>query len=910
MPKLMRNISNNQVTPASKPVMKNIQTRSATVCITKERKSKISQLNSNRSSSSSSDDSLSSTSSSDLSYTSSRSSSQESDNTLNVSFKKLSLSSNNFNTTTTKSKSIAATAINPEIIISSKSSEPSTITHPIMGPMSYLKTKRGGTNLCMNGFSYQKCKEMKNGIKWWCCESRNESVKCRIFLYTSFNQGDDDHPQYDFKKIVGDHNHQPDKDKLIIQKFKSDLKQMTQSPTVPPSIATFNELVANMKLGTSEMAQLPSYNSIRMSLWRAHNRNMPQLPTGINFPIPVEFSTTTDDEPFILLDHSYAKQTKRILMFSSEKQFKVMCESSSLYMDGTFAITPRLFKQTYIIQAHDIQSKNVLPVAWILLNDKKGSTYKILFTKIILLAKTRGYEFSPSNIMSDYESGIISTWKELLPQTKHDGCFFHYLQKIVKRMKKYGLWMHYLNDSNLYIWIKKMMAIPMLSATKMLEAFQLIEKEKKTDRKLKRFIPQLNKMLFYYKKQWLAPGMINMVCVYNKAKRTNNYSESYNKTLKSTMPRRKPSIWQFSRVLKMEETGFRIKMAQGGAGNSSVKLIKGSNVIVSEQITEQINEINHQLIKNKIDLLSALDKLRECVGTKYVPDSGYTSFDNIIENAMDDPKFDKIYPVITNQNLLEELIRFIELPPKKIKGVGVANGEIFKKENGRQISGSHRYLGVLEEDGTYNIYKKIKGGPLDGQTWLILRVQDECYRMTKFILEYAKTMGDMPRIRDVEDYFTNKKILVCRDRIQIILNHCHDAVNIINKKTNIDYDVTILSTTTIHQEKEKLSLDKTTNTNSIQMSKQSQSSSDPVLLDDINKMKSSKRLAKPVVSNTISPQPESNTTKCGTPLVNRLRKRKITSSPITDVKNNRKPAKANSCGDPVSSITSKKRRRQ
>ncbi|CAF4139513.1 unnamed protein product [Rotaria sordida] len=874
----MKNISNNQVTPASKPVMKNIQTRSATVCITKERTSKISQLNSNRSSSSSSDDSLSSTSSSDLSYTSSRSSSEESDNTLNVSFKKLSLSSNNFNTTTTKSKSIAATAINPEIIISSKSSEPSTITHPIMGPMSYFKTKRGGTNLCMNGFSYQKCKEMKNGIKWWCCKSRNKSVKCRIFLYTSFNQGDDDHSQYDFKKIVGDHNHQPDKDKLIIQKFKSDLKHMTQSPTVPPSIATFNELVANMKLGTSEMAQLPSYNSIRMSLWRAHNRNMPQLPTGINFPIPVEFSTTTDDEPFILLDHSYAKQTKRILMFSSKKQFKVMCESSSLYMDGTFAITPRLFKQTYIIQAHDIQSKNVLPVAWILLNDKKGSTYKILFKKIILLAKTRGYEFSPSNIMSDYESGIISTWKELLPQTKHDGCFFHYLQKIVKRMKKYGLWMHYLNDSNLYIWIKKMMAIPMLSATKMLEAFQLIEK-----------------------KQWLAPGMINMVCVYNKAKRTNNYSESYNKTLKSTMPRRKPSIWQFSRALKMEETGFRIKMAQGGAGNSSVKLIKGSNVTVSEQITEQINEINHQLIKNKIDLLSALDKLRECVGTKY---------DNIIENAMDDPKFDKIYPVITNQNLLEELIRFIELSPKKIKGVGVANGEIFKKENGRQISGSHRYLGVLEEDGTYNIYKKFKGGPLDGQTWLILRVQDECYRMTKFILEYAKTMGDMPRIRDVEDYFTNKKILVCRDRIQIILNHCHDAVNIINKKTNIDYDVTILSTTTIHQEKEKPSLDKTTNTNSIQMSKQSQSSSDPVLLDDINKMKSSKRLAKPVVSNTISPQPESNTTKCGTPLVNRLRKRKITSSPITDVKNNRKPAKANSCGDPVSSITSKKRRRQ
>lgn len=42
----------------------------------------------------------------------------------------------------------------------------------------------------------------------------------------------------------------------------------------------------------------------------------------------------------------------------------------------------------------------------------------------------------------------------------------------------------------------------------------------------------------------------------------------------------------------------------------------------------------------------------------------------------------------------------------------------------------------------------------------------------------------------------------------------------------------------------------------------------------------------------------------------RLCKREITSSPVTDVKSNQKRAKANSCGSPASSITSKKRRRQ
>ncbi len=83
------------------------------------------------------------------------------------------------------------------------------------------------------------------------------------------------------------------------------------------------------------------------------------------------------------------------------------------------------------------------------------------------------------------------------------------------------------------------------------------------------------------------------------------------------MLRRNPSIWQFSLVLKMEETGFRIKIAQARAGNSSSKLSKGSNVLASEQTTEYINEINHQLKKKQIDVSTALNKLRELIGTKY-----------------------------------------------------------------------------------------------------------------------------------------------------------------------------------------------------------------------------------------------------------------------------------------------------
>jgi hypothetical protein len=175
----------------------------------------------------------------------------------------MSLASKNLTTTTASSNSIIATTIDPEIIIRSNSSESSTTVDPVIGPMSYFKTERGGINLCMSGFRYQKLKEIKSGIKWWCCESRNKSVRCPVFLYTSGNQGNDDHPEYEFIKITGDHNHQSDKDKIVIQKFKSDLKEIAESPTVSPSIATYNQLAGAMKLETNQMAQLPLFNSIR-----------------------------------------------------------------------------------------------------------------------------------------------------------------------------------------------------------------------------------------------------------------------------------------------------------------------------------------------------------------------------------------------------------------------------------------------------------------------------------------------------------------------------------------------------------------------------------------------------------------------------------------------------------------------
>ena len=93
-------------------------------------------------------------------------------------------------------------------------------------------------------------------------------------------------------------------------------------------------------------------------------------------------------------------------------------------MDGTFDITPPPFKQAYIINAHkfnqgkwyivdDIIDDYIctliegLRVAFCLLPDKRGRTYTELFERLKDEASSRGKQFNPKCIITDYEPGLM-----------------------------------------------------------------------------------------------------------------------------------------------------------------------------------------------------------------------------------------------------------------------------------------------------------------------------------------------------------------------------------------------------------------------------------------------------------------------------------------------------------------------
>jgi hypothetical protein len=66
----------------------------------------------------------------------------------------------------------------------------------------------------------------------------------------------------------------------------------------------------------------------------------------------------------------------------------------------------------------------------------------------------------------------------------------------------------------------------MLKPDLMVAGYHLIEKDLDENKNLKQCKVELNRLFVYYYNQWLKPGYIQMVNVYGKEYRTNNFSES------------------------------------------------------------------------------------------------------------------------------------------------------------------------------------------------------------------------------------------------------------------------------------------------------------------------------------------------------------------------------------------------
>ncbi|PKB95693.1 hypothetical protein RhiirA5_436233 [Rhizophagus irregularis] len=116
-------------------------------------------------------------------------------------------------------------------------------------------------------------------------------------------------------------------------------------------------------------------------------------------------------------------------------------------MDSTF----RIFYQLYTIHNPvDIEKNSeILPLVYILMNEKSKELYQVLFQNLIKFAKENNISLRPSKILTNFEIAAINASNKKFSGVINKGCLFHLEQSSWRKIQECGLTVQYGSDKHL-----------------------------------------------------------------------------------------------------------------------------------------------------------------------------------------------------------------------------------------------------------------------------------------------------------------------------------------------------------------------------------------------------------------------------------------------------------------------------
>ncbi|XP_039299557.1 uncharacterized protein LOC120355276 isoform X1 [Nilaparvata lugens] len=215
---------------------------------------------------------------------------------------------------------------------------------------------------------------------------------------------------------------------------------------------------------SSEVAQSLAFGTIESSMRKCRKLNFPRLPTSaIDFADMLKaeewarFSETLDGKKFFIDNIVVGGWSN--LVFVSENTKHLLSTAEELFFDGTFKTVPSVpgLAQLFIVNA--VAFDHAFPVAYVLMERRSYACYKAA----LQLVKQFAPDISP-RLMSDFEAGLIRALRETFPLSDISGCWWHFSNCILKRVKKYRLVIAAKNDENVKKVIHMCMCLPLLPA--------------------------------------------------------------------------------------------------------------------------------------------------------------------------------------------------------------------------------------------------------------------------------------------------------------------------------------------------------------------------------------------------------------------------------------------------------------
>lgn len=339
---------------------------------------------------------------------------------------------------------------------------------------------------------------------------------------------------------------------LILQDFVEEKIQQCKdkfvSPQFPPVPETFNAMVSEFKAIPSLIQNIPSFQSIKSSLYR--HRNTIAGIKRLKCKNVEEFQVPEDYKYFLLADYLY--NCNRIVVFCIEEAKNVICEIDHFLCDGTFKSCTEPFTQLYSIHGDfrsTENSTNIIPLIYAYMSRRDEESYTILFN----LIKSQVPGWQPLKFSIDFEKAAMKAIKATFPLATLKGCHTHFKKAIWNKGRDLKL----TTSADIFKFreVALTTVLPLLPETEIRNGWLYITHRDTTD-------PDILKFRKYVEVQWLKDDFIPVWCVFGERHRTTNAVAGWHHKLNSAMSKKNPNIMHALSVLREDACFFFVKKMQ------------------------------------------------------------------------------------------------------------------------------------------------------------------------------------------------------------------------------------------------------------------------------------------------------------------------------------------------------------
>lgn len=223
-----------------------------------------------------------------------------------------------------------------------------------------VESQQSKRKLAVGGYLYN----WSTNARFWRCDKRTSASKCKATLKTDLNNV--------VKSVNHRHSHFPDPTRVIKNKMVSKLNDAAKQAA--PYAVTSQSIVRRVESESKQedMRLLPNHQALLQRVRRQKGSTIRHMePKSKFFAIPVEFSKTPKNEPFVYRDVTFdlAGTQRRIIICTTPTLLSYFAKSNLWLADGTFKIVPTVFYQLYTL-CGNVNSDRMYPMIFAFMDGK------------------------------------------------------------------------------------------------------------------------------------------------------------------------------------------------------------------------------------------------------------------------------------------------------------------------------------------------------------------------------------------------------------------------------------------------------------------------------------------------------------------------------------------------------------